>query len=87
MKKGRDLWAALREHQFEPGDGYIKLKGDATWLWEKDSVLFERQCDKDLFSKISAMKEAGKDSCGVVVMENPGIGKSWFLMYCLYRFS
>lgn len=77
----------MREHQFEHGDGYVKLNGDATWILEKNSVLFERQCYKDLFSKISALEEAGKDSLGAAVMGNPGIGKSWFLMYCLYCFS
>jgi len=29
----------------------------------------------------------GSPECGLVITGNPGIGKSWFINYCLYRFA
>ena len=86
LQKGCDLWTALKEGQFEHGDKYIKLKGNNMWLLEDESVLFEYKCNQDLFEKIYSLKKPGKKYCRVVVTGNPGIGKSWFFIYCLFCF-
>jgi hypothetical protein len=99
QQQGQQLLAAILEGKFEVKEAkftdskgkegsltYIKLADGVPWLLEESSILFERQCDKDLFNIISDIEKPGKALQGVVVTGNPGIGKSWFLMYLLYRF-
>ena len=56
------------------------------WLDETSTPFFLRSCYVGIFQAIiSLMSTQGNK--GVIVTGNPGIGKTYFLLYCLYRFG
>eukprot|EP01124_Arcella_intermedia_P014092 TRINITY_DN20481_c0_g1_i1.p1 TRINITY_DN20481_c0_g1~~TRINITY_DN20481_c0_g1_i1.p1 ORF type:complete len:343 (-),score=49.68 TRINITY_DN20481_c0_g1_i1:50-1051(-) len=63
----------------------LSLPKGLRWLTGSSPHLFVRNCDKDLFDIIHKRYQEG--SPGAILTGNPGIGKSWFLSYCLLRFA
>lgn len=67
----------------------LKLRDGVQWsLAEASSELFVRKCNLDLF-KIGWDLASTLDPIirGYTIYGNPGIGKSWFLSYWLYRLA
>mmetsp|Transcript_12457 Transcript_12457/g.37389 ORF Transcript_12457/g.37389 Transcript_12457/m.37389 type:complete len:686 (-) Transcript_12457:1189-3246(-) len=68
----------------------VTLPKGCTWMTEDAEHMFVRPCWRKLFGILSELR-ASKTSFikgqrrGVIVTGNPGIGKSWFLNYVLYR--
>ena len=54
---------------------------------DSSRVLLTRHWSKELFDEILAFKARTPGAKGVLVTGNPGIGKSWFLCYCLWRLA
>ncbi len=54
------------------------------WLDLTSTPFFCRSCYLDIFQAIILRMKEHK---GVIVTGNPGIGKTYFLLYCLYRFA
>jgi hypothetical protein len=64
----------------------ISLGDDVCFHYkEAFSKLFVRDCYKELFEIILEFHKTD-GSQGMIVTGNPGIGKSYFLFYCLFRF-
>jgi len=68
-------------------DDVILLPKQILWLTAglSSSPLLIRRCYVDLFEEVKQLHSIG--SPGVIITGNPGIGKSYFLMYCLIRFG
>jgi hypothetical protein len=55
------------------------------WLDNTSTPFYCRPCYDGIFQRLCALRQGG-DSC-IVVTGNPGIGKTYFLLYCLRQFS
>eukprot|EP01125_Pyxidicula_operculata_P022264 TRINITY_DN89_c0_g3_i1.p1 TRINITY_DN89_c0_g3~~TRINITY_DN89_c0_g3_i1.p1 ORF type:complete len:168 (-),score=17.62 TRINITY_DN89_c0_g3_i1:291-794(-) len=87
------LWNTLLCGKFEiieskdTSVSVIKLPTGVHWLTEKSPFLFVRQCDRDLYDIVRKLADDKSSGKGVIITGNPGIGKSWFLSYCLFRLA
>jgi len=81
------LWNSLLAGDYKEEDGIIHLPDGVHWLTEPESLLFLRDCHLGLYDIISRLSAPQELERGVVITGNPGIGKSWLLSYCLYRFA
>lgn len=50
------------------------------------SILFKRDCYKDLFQLAEEHREAG-NAAGVVITGTPGIGKTMFGVQCIHAYA
>jgi len=46
-----------------------------------------RNCYKTLFRRIKSLEKKYKDKCCIIVTGNPGIGKSYFLCYLIWKYA
>lgn len=82
------LWNALLSGQYKEEEGVVRLSDDnINWLTEPSPLLFVRKCHVDLFDIIMGLYKPQLPERGIVITGNPGIGKSWFLSYCLLRLA
>lgn len=85
-----NLWKSLLEGKYETIENdlvsVVKLPDKVQWLTEKSPFLFVRKCDRDLYDIVRKLSD-GKPEKGIVITGNPGIGKSWFLSYCLLNLA
>src|SRR5688572_20816906 len=84
------MWRCLLENKAIERIGFVELPEGLFWpsqQKEKSRILFVCDCTKKLFDKIMAFKNVRAESQGVVLTGNPGIGKSWFLRYCLFQLA
>jgi len=65
----------------------VTLPESVGWVTENVRHMFVRSCWVKLYGIIVSKMEgrAGTKAEGIILMGNPGIGKSWFLSYVLYR--
>jgi len=71
---------ALNEEQGEERKTPIK------WLLQGEHLIV-RKSTRDLFKELLGLADSPLSGGGAVITGNPGIGKSWFLSYCLLEFS
>lgn len=66
-------------------DGLVlSLPENHSWIAQVPSRhLYVRQCCSKLYQHLVTLKDAGNK--GAVITGNPGIGKSWFLNYLLFK--
>ena len=82
------LWNALLSGQYKEEEGVVRLSDDNIyWLTEPSPLLFVRKCHADLFDIVMGLYKPQLPGRGIVITGNPGIGKSWFLSYCLLRLA
>jgi hypothetical protein len=79
------MWAQLQ--QLSTSGQVLKLEQPATFLVEDASEIWFRSCYEGLFNKIMDLYNQNRAEIGVLVTGNPGIGKSFFLIYLLLRFA
>ncbi len=67
-------------------NGVLSLPADSFWMGDPalGSKLVIRQCYNDLWDMIQDLR-TNQGIRRVALMGNPGIGKSWFLFYLLYK--
>ena len=86
IKGDKAYYNAIKEcKNVKPNSGElapISLPGSYKWFTEPSQTLFVRECYDQLFEEISNRIQP---SGGVILVGNPGIGKSWFLNYVLIR--
>ena len=65
----------------------VTLPEGIKWMTEKARHMFVRPCWVKLYGIIVSKMEGrmGTEGEGIILTGNPGIGKSWFLSYVLYR--
>ena len=65
----------------------VTLPESVGWVTENVRHMFVRPCWVKLYGIIVSKMEGrqGTDGEGIILTGNPGIGKSWFLSYVLYR--
>ncbi len=76
------------EH-LDAGVTQITLPLGLNWFFDfhKPSI-FARSCNRLLFDRMRSLKDDDQqEEIGVLLTGPPGIGKSWFLMYTIYRLA
>lgn len=76
------LATALFENQCTLDGDILSLPGEARWPETGASKLVVRPCYTTIWENISS-----KVHRRIVVSGSPGIGKSWFLFYCMYMLA
>ena len=79
------MWTQLQ--QLSASNQVLKLHQPATFIIEDVAEMWVRSCYETLFEKILVLYNQNKSKIGVLVTGNPGIGKSFFLVYLLWRFT
>lgn len=65
----------------------VSLPEGLTWATGESSHMFVRSCWRDLADIVEKMFLERRPFAGMVLTGNPGIGKSWFLSYMMWRAS
>jgi len=85
------LWAHCLKTALPRVGTVVKLPKGCSWLHEEGDMnsmpMLIRSSYSDLFDKMMELKANVKTLRGYVLTGNPGIGKSCFLSYCLWRFA
>ena len=85
-----NLWSYLRSTPVPAVDAVVTLPVDCSWLEEPGSEsipMLIRKSYVEIFDSMMATANAEQGIRGYVTLGNPGVGKSRFLSYCLWRFA
>jgi hypothetical protein len=85
------MWEEVKGLKMESLEtNVLSLEGGGYWMTEKSKDLYVRECYKPLAELIYRYymngTKPGKTYNGVVLLGNPGLGKSWFLNFLLVYF-
>jgi hypothetical protein len=78
------MWLQFQEHKSL--DKVFGLKAPGVFLLQSIDEIWIRDCYENLFNKILSEYDQGRPEKGVLITGNPGIGKSMYLFYLLWRF-
>jgi hypothetical protein len=79
-----NMWTQLQS--LEACDKVLKLSEPAFFLRKQINEIWIRDCYESLFDTIFQRYQPKMPERGVLVTGNPGIGKSFFLLYAMWRF-
>jgi hypothetical protein len=75
-----DYWEALLENKVQTSEDFLVLPEKVNWISKRINKIYIRECYKELYEIIKS-----KSSNYFSILGTPGIGKTCFGLYCMYR--